>query len=1351
MTVRAWLTELGLERYADAFEENDVDTDVLAELDDADLVTLGVRSLGHRKRLLAAIRRGPPTVAAPLVPGPAEPIERGLVEALAARGYRMAEKIGQGGMGTVYRARQASVDREVAIKLLRPSTEDGASERFAREARAIAALTHPHSVRLYDFVETAEGAAIVMEHVEGEALSDLLRREGRLPFARAAAILVQVLDALTEAHAKGIVHRDLKPSNVLLQSAHGHGDFARVLDFGLARWVSVEESRLTRTGAVCGTPRYLSPEQIRGEEVTLQSDLYALGVILYEALAGATPFRSDLDAALLVQHLSRPAPALPADVERPEACDDLLSRLLAKAPTLRPASAHAVRRELAALLPREAGSVRRGSSSTTSTVTRAAPERRRVVAVDLELGPTARGSDEAEHARLARARAELAAVRERYEGFLTNVEPTRQTWVFGAPVAHRDDARRALAAALGVQHVLRSIDGTRVRLGVAAGAAIGGGSGAPGDRFFVVGEPLERARALREAAGDLEIRVEEGLLDPELHAFEPTEAPGVVRLTGRRRGPSTSTISLPFVGRARELGEIEDAYRRCRRSGTGRILVVAGEAGMGKSRLVEHAWRRLTATGVRTARAQVLDFDVGEDVLRQLVRHLLSIAPGEPDVEAALERRLGPEALGPSQWPFLFHFLGVPLSRAMERVYDAMEPTARRAGYRDMLAALLASETARAPIALVVEDMHWADAAALDAVETLSGLTRSLPVLLVLTTRVEGEEGWRSSLAGQTVTRLELAALADDDADALASALGGDEHRRREAVARAAGHPLFLTEMLREDAGELPPSIQGLIHSRLDRLPETDRAAAQLAAVLGAQAPLAQLRALLDDESYDPRRLAEYRLVERDGDRLRFTHALVRDAVYGSLVDDRRRALHARCAALVADVPAARAAHLERAGRAHEAADAHLEAATLALGADRYEEAKRHALRAVALAEPGGAADRGALRLLGRVELVLGDAAASRGAFEALEERAGGDADRLEAAVGRAEALFIETRYEEALAALDRADELARDGDPGAGRASYVRGRVAFATGRPDACHEAHARALAIARAHDDAELAARASSGMADALYAVGRLASASRAYEECVESARRAGLLGVLAVNEPLASIAGVFMLELARSRALGEAALARGRELAHRRGETLAHGALSLVAFHAGDAASGLVHAEHAAALGRATGTTVFEANGHYYAARSAIELGDPELARHHAEQGLSLARGGAMRFLGGALLATLARLAEDPAEAAARLAEGAAVLEGPCLSFNRLWFHENAIEHALSVGDADAARRHADAIEAFVAPEPFPWATLIVARARALADDDDAAVASVLAAMSAAGLVLGRGDVERALGV
>ncbi|MFL5821054.1 MAG: protein kinase domain-containing protein [Solirubrobacteraceae bacterium] len=235
-----------------------------------------------------------------------------LVGTLLNRRYRLDAKIGAGGMSTVYRAFDQTLERPVAIKLLhREIAADSAQlERFRREARAVARLSHPHVVTVIDAGEDDGRPYIVFEHVEGATLKQCIQRLGRLPVAEAVAYAIEIARALGAAHDCSIVHRDVKPQNVLIDSEGS----AKVTDFGIAR--SLEEEGLTADGRVLGTTDYVSPEQALGHQVTAQSDLYSLGVVLYEMLTGEVPFRGENQVAVAMKHVREELPDVRA--RRPE-------------------------------------------------------------------------------------------------------------------------------------------------------------------------------------------------------------------------------------------------------------------------------------------------------------------------------------------------------------------------------------------------------------------------------------------------------------------------------------------------------------------------------------------------------------------------------------------------------------------------------------------------------------------------------------------------------------------------------------------------------------------------------------------------------------------------------------------------------------------------------------------------------------------------------------------------------------------------------------------------------------------------------------------------------------------------
>ncbi len=262
--------------------------------------------------------------------------------------YVVRSKIGEGGMGAVYLAAQPSVGRDAVIKIVHPwlSRDPAISTRFDTEARAAARLQNPHIVSIYNYGRLPDGTLfIAMEYLQGCTLADLMRARGRIMPSRAVAIATQVCEALAEAHRRGVVHRDLTPSNLMLVSRRSGPDFVKVLDFGVAKLGNTE---ITGRGAV-GTPRFMSPEQLRDEPVDGRADLYALGLILYEMLTGRAPFEAGSAAAFMNKHLNElPRPMVQAcpDVRVPPALEACVMRALAKHPYHRPQNADAFAEEL---------------------------------------------------------------------------------------------------------------------------------------------------------------------------------------------------------------------------------------------------------------------------------------------------------------------------------------------------------------------------------------------------------------------------------------------------------------------------------------------------------------------------------------------------------------------------------------------------------------------------------------------------------------------------------------------------------------------------------------------------------------------------------------------------------------------------------------------------------------------------------------------------------------------------------------------------------------------------------------------------------------------------------------------
>jgi eukaryotic-like serine/threonine-protein kinase len=264
-------------------------------------------------------------------------------EALVGGRYRLTTLIAVGGMGAVWKAWDERLQREVAVKLLKPellhvrSADAGSLTRFRAEARHAAALSHPGIAAVYDYGETDAQAYLVMELVEGEPLVRMLARDGALPVPLAMRIVGLTALALEAAHDAGVIHRDIKPANLIIVRGNGGpSDIAvKVTDFGIAR--ATDSAPLTRTGMVMGTASYLSPEQARAAPVTAASDIYSLGVVGYECLTGVRPFTGATAYAIAAAHAHQPPPPLPDSV--PPAVRALIEQALAKNPADRPSSA----------------------------------------------------------------------------------------------------------------------------------------------------------------------------------------------------------------------------------------------------------------------------------------------------------------------------------------------------------------------------------------------------------------------------------------------------------------------------------------------------------------------------------------------------------------------------------------------------------------------------------------------------------------------------------------------------------------------------------------------------------------------------------------------------------------------------------------------------------------------------------------------------------------------------------------------------------------------------------------------------------------------------------------------------
>jgi serine/threonine protein kinase len=270
-----------------------------------------------------------------------------MIDSILGNSYRIVEKVGEGGMGAVYRAVDLMLDRDVAIKAIRPelAREPEIVERFRSEARLLARVSHPAIATIYSFFQDGDDLFLAMEFVRGRSLSRVLESEGALPWDQAVRLLSAAMEGIEVAHRAGIIHRDLKPDNLMIGEASG-GSTVKVMDFGIAR--AAGSGHLTRTGLLVGTLRYMAPEQIQGEEADHRVDIYALGAVLYQTITGRSPFDGKSDYAIIKAQIEEmPPPPSTVVPGIPGWLDRAVLRALAKKPVDRFQSVEEMRRFLA--------------------------------------------------------------------------------------------------------------------------------------------------------------------------------------------------------------------------------------------------------------------------------------------------------------------------------------------------------------------------------------------------------------------------------------------------------------------------------------------------------------------------------------------------------------------------------------------------------------------------------------------------------------------------------------------------------------------------------------------------------------------------------------------------------------------------------------------------------------------------------------------------------------------------------------------------------------------------------------------------------------------------------------------
>ncbi len=874
-------------------------------------------------------------------------------------------EVGRGGVGIVYRALDRITAQTVALKVIAISGVAASEEaRFAQEGRLLASISDPAIVKVVAFGQLEDGQPYVaMEWLEGE---DIAQRQKRKPLtvSEALEVAAQVADGLAAAHAAGIVHRDVKPSNVFLVGSGPGQDrplTAKLVDFGVA---SAEDARLTRTGAIIGTPAYMAPEQARGDsDVDARSDLYSLGATLFEVLTGRPPHVGPTPIAVLARLVTTPAPRLrELCADAPLPLDELTGHLLATFPDERPGSAREVARSLreiaSSLSFQEVLTATPGDpieapmsigSIVLSTARGLGGQRlvTSILATFVPKGPT-------RHRLLAHLRARGAEA--------TELGGDALVAHFGVHKTLGDEAARALDLAIRLSK-------TSAAVGVATGRS-------RIDRTKPTGEVVDRAAALARDAHRGQVLADTTTSELARGRYEfQMRADGTAVVAGALQARKDLVSGAPFVGREAELTQITSSFERSSEDKTAVLITVTGNPGIGKTRLRREALSTIGSSSslprVVLVRCEAFAKHHALGVMVDVARALTGLAKGAAvdDVMRALTELLheGGATLPERTRDLVGRLL------ANEALPDSVDVR----GARDALWLALTDTTLRmaqaSPLVLAIEDAQWTDAESLSWLDHVLGRAVKHPLCVLLTARPSFHRESVKRFSGRDHVRIELRPLAKRTVRAIAKAMlgeraSGDEGERLlEAIAgQASGSPLFAEELARLAAQGRDASsaltIEAAIQVHLDSLDEDLQAGITRLSVFGQQGwdvGLGELGVRSPSETLRSLGAAEL-LVEQAQSRFRdtrewaFKHALTREVAYASLGEEQLKDLHARAGRWLAKAgedDATVARHLELGGEAKEAAFFLEKAARRALATNAYAEAVTLSERALAFAE----------------------------------------------------------------------------------------------------------------------------------------------------------------------------------------------------------------------------------------------------------------------------------------------------------------------------------------------------------------------------------------------------------------
>jgi len=858
--------------------------------------------------------------------------------------FEITGRLGKGGMGVVFAAIDRQLDRSVAIKFILPDTQIPRNQLvriLRREAMTTARLRHDNIVSIFDIDTWKTVPYLVMEHLEGDSLAQILARE-RLSLLRSIEVMIDVARGMAHAHENGIIHRDLKASNVFVLT----GGRAKILDFGLAALVRLPSQSTVSAGesnSNAGTPFAMPPEQWRGDSQDERTDVWAMGVMLFELFTGQRPY-SRTDARRLYEDIcsERAAPSvLSIQDNLPEQAESIVARAMQKKPEARFQSAAPL---LDALVEFHNNLIR---SSEAKRTTRRITQRRQLTFLSCGLTSLAKVAEDPdeEGERLGKFMALCTEAIHSLNGRLIAVLGSRVLACFGHPIAREGDAERTVRAGLQIVRTVKKVpwQGTsspRVRVGIHTGLEIVEDVEGESEGFQIQGSSPQIATSLENLASDDSIVIGQSTYQLTHSGFDfedygslviegnpqPMAAYKVLREKDidNRFDAAFASSQTPLIGRKADVERLVELWQ-CSKNSTGQFALLTGEAGIGKSRLVRVLKDRVGIEGGTRMSCQCwpqFKSSAFHAVIDLVIRSTGILREDSAEEKLhKLESSFSRLEMDPAVCvPVIASLLTISLPGTSD---FSLDPRERKKRTIDTLTAMVLAMADQKPVLFVVEDLHWADHSSLELLENVLERMVSAHILVVGTARPEFRRSWPNCAHFHHIPINHLPpGLA---AKMIERALGGHELPAEvieSLVQRTEGVPLFIEEMTRavvdsvKELGNItavkdslfaqviPATLNELFLARLDRLTTAGKELAQISAVVGRSFSYSLIQGVsgLAEPALHEALLS---LTESDvllchgrpsESKYQFKHSLIQDAAYHSLPKKRRRAHHLKVA-----------------------------------------------------------------------------------------------------------------------------------------------------------------------------------------------------------------------------------------------------------------------------------------------------------------------------------------------------------------------------------------------------------------------------------------------------------------------